>query len=421
MSTRDAWPGQEHRSAEDRSPASNWLLLTVLAGLGAASPLATDMYVPGLPDMARSLGASSAGTQLTLTAFLLGVIVGQLVLGPMSDMVGRRPVLLLGTFTFAVFSLGCAFAPTIEAMTVLRFGQGVAGAAGIVVGRAVVVDLFHGPELSRVYAALSGIGALGPVLAPVLGGGLLAVAPWRFVFVVLALAGVALMLGIARGVPESLPRGRRTEGGAGGALRATGAVAVRPGVLVPVLTMGCTGAATFAYIAGATFVLHDLLHLSPAMSSLVYGVNALGSLGASLLYGRLARRHRPETLMAVGAAAGLAGQLVLLTLTSGGGGGLWATWLCLLVSVSSFGFLFPSLTTVGQSRGRDAPGATSALLGAAQFTFGAAASPLIGLFGTRSAAPMALVMGAFLALATVGAVVCLRQESPVFVTGGRST
>jgi DHA1 family bicyclomycin/chloramphenicol resistance-like MFS transporter len=114
--------------------------------------------------------------------------------------------------------------------------------------------------------------------------------------------------------------------------------------------------------------------------------------------------------MVVGAATGLAGQLVLLTLASTVGSGLWTTWACLLVSVSSFGFLFPSLTTVGQSRGRDAPGATSALLGAAQFAFGAAASPLVGLFGTGSAAPMALVMGAFLALATVGAVVCRRQS-----------
>ncbi|MDJ1133466.1 multidrug effflux MFS transporter [Streptomyces iconiensis] len=390
--------------------ASHGLLLAVLAGLGAASPLATDMYVPGLPDMARSLGTTSAGTQLSLTAFLLGVIVGQLVLGPMSDMVGRRPVLLAGTSAFALFGLGCALAPTIEAMTALRFGQGLAGAAGIVVGRAVLVDLFHGAELSRVYAVLSGIGALGPVLAPVLGGGLLAVAPWRFVFVALALAGAVLTVGIARGVPESLARERRTGGGVAGALRATGRVAARPGVLVPVLTMGCTGAATFAYIAGATFVLHDLLHLSPAMSSVVYGVNALGNLGGSLLYGRLARRRRPETLMVAGAATGLAGQLVLLALVSTAGSGLWTTWGCLLVSVASFGFLFPSLTTVGQSRGRDAPGATSALLGAAQFAFGAAASPLVGLFGTRSAAPMALVMGAFLALATVGAAICRRQS-----------
>ncbi|WP_327665547.1 multidrug effflux MFS transporter [Streptomyces sp. NBC_00498] len=392
---------------------SRVLLLAVLAGLGAASPLATDMYVPGLPDMARSLDTSSAGTQVTLTAFLLGVIVGQLVLGPLSDMVGRRPVLLLGTSAFALFGLGCAFAPTIEAMTVLRFGQGVSGAAGLVVGRAVVVDLFHGVELARVYGTLAGVGALGPVLAPVLGGALLALAPWRYVFVALALVGAVLVVGLARGVPESLPPQRRIGGGVGGALRATARLVARPTVLAPVLTMGCMGAAVFAYVAGATFVLQDLLRLSPAMSSIVYGVNALGNLGASLLYGRLARRFAPESLMVAGAVVGLAGQVVLLLLAGTVGVGLWPIWLCLLVSVASFGFLFPALTTVGQSRGREAPGAMSALLGAAQFAFGAAASPLVGLFGTRSAAPMALVMGAFLALTTVGAVLCRRQRAAV--------
>lgn len=392
---------------------SRVLLLAVLAGLGAASPLATDMYVPGLPDMARSLNTSSAGTQVTLTAFLLGVIVGQLVLGPLSDMAGRRPVLLLGTAAFALFGLGCALVPTIEAMTALRFCQGVSGAAGLVVGRAVVVDLFHGAELARVYGTLSGIGALGPVLAPVLGGALLAVAPWRFVFVALGIVGGVLVVGLARGVPESLPPQRRLGGGAGGALRATTRLLARPAVLAPVLTMGCMGAAVFAYVAGATFVLHDLLRLSPAASSLVYGVNALGNLGASLLYGRLARRFGPEALMLAGAAVGLAGQVALLLFTGAGGAGLWPVWLCLFVSVASFGFLFPALTTVGQGRGREAPGAMSALLGAAQFTFGAAASPLVGLFGTRSAAPMALVMGGFLALTTVGAVVCRRQGGAV--------
>lgn len=387
--------------------------LTVVAGLGAVSPLATDMYVPALPDMARSLGTTVVGTQTTLTAFLLGVIAGQLVLGPMSDLVGRRPILLSGTSAFAVFSFGCACAPTIEVMAALRFGQGLGGAAGIVVGRAVIVDLYRGVELSRAYATLSAIGALGPVIAPLLGGGLLAVAPWRFVFITLALAGAALALAAGRVVPESLPRERRVRGGAGGALRAVGALLSQPAVLVPVVTMGCMGAAVFAYIAGATFVLHDLLHLSATMSSIVYGVNALASLGASLLYGRWVRTRRPETLMVIGAVTGLCGQLLLLVLIAAVGAQLWALCLCLLVTVASFGFLFPALSAVGQSRGRTAPGTTSALLGVAQFSFGAAASPVIGLFGTRSAIPMAVVMSSFLALTTVGAIICREQGRAV--------
>ncbi|ATL32075.1 multidrug effflux MFS transporter [Streptomyces formicae] len=392
-------------------PGSRTAFLTVIAALGAVGPLATDMYVSALPDMARSLGTGAAATQATLTAFLLGVIAGQLVLGPLSDLVGRRPVLLYGTAAFAVFSFGCACAPTIEALTALRFGQGVAGAAGIVVGRAVIVDSYRGIELSRAYATLSAIGALGPVLAPVLGGGLLSVAPWRFVFIALALAGAGLTLAAVRVVPESLPRERRVEGGAGGALRTARTLLSQPAVLVPVVTMGCMGAAVFSYIAGATFILHDLLHLSATMSSVVYGVNALANLCASLLYGRLVRTRRPETLMVIGAVTALGGQLLLLVLSAAAGTHLWTFCWPLLITVASFGFLFPAVSAVGQGRGRTAPGTMSALLGVAQFSFGAAASPLIGLFGTRSAAPMAVVMSVFLALTAVGAISTWRQPS----------
>ncbi|MER5439476.1 MFS transporter [Streptomyces sp. NPDC002790] len=189
-----------------------------------------------------------------------------------------------------------------------------------------------------------------------------------------------------------------------------GTLLARPNILAPVLTMGGVGAAVFAYIAGATFVLHDLLRLSATMTSVVYGVNALANLGASLLYGRLVRGRRPETLLVIGAVAGLGGQLLLLVLTATVGSQLWAFCLCLLITVASFGFVFPAVNAVGQSRGRTAPGTMSALLGVAQFTFGAAASPLIGLFGTRSAAPMAIVMATFLALTTAGATVCRRQS-----------
>lgn len=283
-----------------------------------------------------------------------------------------------------MFSLGCACAPTIEAMTALRFGQGIGGAAGIVVGRAVIVDLHRGVELSRAYSTLSAIGALGPVIAPVLGGGLLAVAPWRFVFIALALADATLAIAAARAVPESLPHERRVRDKAGGALRAVRTLLSRPTVLAPVPTMGCMGAAVFAYIAGATFVLHDLPRLSATMSSIVYGVGALANLCTSLLYGRLVRTRRPEMLMVIGAVTGPGGQLLFLALTATVGAELWAFCLCMLITVSSFGFLFPAVSTVGQSRGRTAPGTMSALLGVAQFSFGAAASP-----SSASSAPAA--------------------------------
>ncbi|MFJ3951624.1 Bcr/CflA family efflux MFS transporter [Streptomyces libani] len=264
-------------------------LLMVLAGLSGASPLATDMYVPALPDLARSLSTDASGAQMSLTGFLAGIIVGQLVLGPLSDAVGRRPVLIGGSVLFAAFSTVCALAPTVEVLIAARVGQGIAGAAGIVVSRAVVADLFDDRELPSVFSRLGAITAAAPVLAPLAGGALLLAVSWRYVFAVLALMGVLLALGVWHWIPESHPPHTRLTGGPAASLRAIGQVAAQRAVLTPVLALACGGAAVFAYIAGTTFLFQDIYRLSPALSSLVYGVNAVGNMAGSLTYGRLAK------------------------------------------------------------------------------------------------------------------------------------
>ncbi|MER6841018.1 multidrug effflux MFS transporter [Streptomyces platensis] len=382
----------------------------VLAGLSGASPLATDMYVPALPDLARSLGTDASGAQMSLTGFLAGIIVGQLVLGPLSDAVGRRPVLMGGSVLFAVFSTVCALAPTVEVLNAARVGQGVTGAAGIVVSRAVVADLFDDRELSSVFSRLGAITAMAPVLAPLAGGALLLMVSWRYVFVVLALMGVFLALGVWRWIPESHPPPARLRGGLAASLRTIGQVAGRRAILTPVLALACGGAAVFAYIAGTTFVFQDIYGLSPALSSLVYGVNAVGNMAGSLAYGRLARRRAPEDLLVISGVMATTGTAALCLIQATTGGAMLLTWLCLLITISAFGLFFPAVMTVAQSRGRAAPGATSALLGGGQFLFGAAASPLVGLFGTHSPAPMAAVMTSCLALGTVAAVVAKRAH-----------
>jgi DHA1 family bicyclomycin/chloramphenicol resistance-like MFS transporter len=386
-------------------------LLLVLAGLSGVSPLATDMYVPALPDLARSLATDASGAQLSLTSFLVGIIAGQLALGPLSDAVGRRPVLISGSVLFAGFSVVCALAPTVAVLNSARVGQGVAGAAGMVVSRAVVTDLFDDRELPLVFSRLGAIGAMAPVMAPLAGGALLLVVPWRYVFAVLALMGVLLAAGVWRWIPESHPPDARLTGGLGTSLRAIGGVAAQPAVLAPVLALGCGGAAVFAYIAGTTFVFQDIYHLSPALSSLVYGVNALGNMSGSLAYGRLARHRSPEALLIISGILATAGAAALLVLQATTGSSMPLTWLCLLVSISAFGLFFPAVITIAQIRGRAAPGATSALLGGGQFLLGAAASPVVGLFGTRSPAPMAAVMIISLALGTLAALATKRTHS----------
>ncbi|MEU8782481.1 multidrug effflux MFS transporter [Streptomyces sp. NPDC048637] len=386
-------------------------LLLVLAGLSGVSPLATDMYVPALPALARSLATDASGAQLSLTSFLAGIIAGQLVLGPLSDAVGRRPVLIGGSVVFAVFSTVCAVASTVAVLNTARVGQGIAGAAGIVVSRAVVTDLFDDRELSSVFSRLGAITAMAPVLAPLAGGALLLAVSWRFVFAVLALMGLLLAVGVWRWLPESLPPDARLTGGLAAGLRAIGQVAAQPAVLTPVLALACGGAAVFAYIAGTTFVFQDIYHLSPALSSLVYGVNAIGNMTGSLAYGRLARHRRPETLLMISGILATAGAAALLLIQATTGSAMPLTWLCLLITVSAFGLFFPAVMTIAQSRGRAAPGATSALLGGGQFLLGAAASPLVGLFGTQSPAPMAAVMATCLTLGTLAAMATKRTRS----------
>ncbi|MET9718231.1 multidrug effflux MFS transporter [Streptomyces rochei] len=406
MTTRSA--AAPDAASPDAIAPKHLRLLLVLAGLSGVSPLATDMYVPAMPDLARSLATDASGAQLSLTSFLVGIIAGQLALGPLSDAVGRRPVLIGGSFLFVGFSLVCALAPTVAVLNSARVGQGVAGAAGIVVSRAVVTDLFDDRELPTVFSRLGAIGAMAPVLAPLAGGALLLLVPWRYVFAVLALMGVLLAAGVWRWIPESHPPDARLTGGLAPSLRAIGRTAAQPAVLAPVLALACGGAAVFAYIAGTTFVFQDIYHLSPALSSLVYGVNALGNMSGSLAYGHLTRHRSPEVLLIISGALATAGAVALLLLQTTAGSNMPLTWLCLLITISAFGLFFPAVITIAQSRGRAAPGATSALLGGGQFLLGAAASPVVGLFGTQSPAPMAAVMAVSLTLGTLAAIATKR-------------
>lgn len=186
--------------------------VVVLGALSAFGPLSLDLYLPGLPQLADDLGASASAAQLTLTACLLGLAVGQLLSGPWSDAVGRRRPLVIGVGAYIAASLACAFATSIEALVALRFVQGLAGAAGIALSRAVVRDLRSGPAAARLFAALLLVNGLAPVLAPVLGGQLLQSTDWRGLFVVLAAIGGAILAGTALVVPESHAAPRRRVG-----------------------------------------------------------------------------------------------------------------------------------------------------------------------------------------------------------------
>lgn len=373
-------------------------LVAALATLTAVAPLATDMYIPGFPAMGATLNASGSAVQLTMTTFLAGIVLGQLVVGPISDGIGRRRLLLGGTLAFALFSVACSVAPSVELLIGFRFLHGASGAIGIVLARAVLTDRFTGPALPRTFALLSQIMALAPVVAPVLGGLVLSLGSWRTVFAVLAGFGVLQFLVVWLVIPESLPPQRRHGGGLGTSFGLMGHLLRDRSFVGYMLVMGFAGAALFSYIAGSSFVFEDLHHLSATSYSLIFASNAVALVISGQIFARLSRRFRLNRLLVFGLAVAGAANLAQLLLAVLVGESVAGTWVCLFISMLGIGVVFPSTMTIGQTIGRDTPGSASALIGATQFLCGAAASPLVGLFGHGSSVPMAGVMlAAFLA------------------------
>ena len=364
----------------------------VLGSLTAVAPLSIDTYLPALPTIADDLGASASLVALTLTACVVGLAVGQLVAGPLSDVLGRRRPMLVGALGFVVLSAACAAAPDVWSLVALRLGQGLFGAVGIVLARAVVRDLHSGPAAARAFAALMLVSGVAPIVAPVLGGQLLRLTSWRGVFVVLAALGAVIVVGVLVRVPETLPRGERTRGG----LRATAAafrvLLADTRVLACVSAAGFGFAAMFAYISGSTFALQGLYGLSPQAFSGVFAVNSVGIVSAVQLSGRLiaAERAVPQRMVALGLAIAVVGSSTVLA--GALGLGVWGVVVGLFVTVCGVGTALPAATTLTLADHPEHAGSASALLGTSQFLVGGFAAPLVGIGGGRSALPMGLTM-----------------------------
>jgi DHA1 family bicyclomycin/chloramphenicol resistance-like MFS transporter len=390
-----------------------WLAL-LLGGLSTFGPLSMDMYLPGLPELGRELHASASATQLTLTACLAGLALGQLVAGPLSDRLGRRRPVLVGVALYTLASLLCALAPSIAVLVVLRFIQGAAGAAGIVIGRAVVRDLYEGDAAARLFSSLTLVGGVAPILAPVLGAQLLAVTDWRGIFVVLAGLGAVLLAAAAFGLRESLPAPqRRTDGLAG--LRLALGILVRDRTFTAyALSSGFVMGAMFAYIAGSPFVLQDIHGLSPAAYSAVFAFNGLGIMSASYASRRLIGRLRPAQVLEIGVGIAVAGAaLLLVSVLADAPVGFVIAGLFLVVA--PVGLVTPNATALALADHPAIAGSASALLGVAQFLIGAVAAPLVGVAGTHSAVPMAITIAAM----TLAATVCALMPSRVSGGGPR--
>jgi DHA1 family bicyclomycin/chloramphenicol resistance-like MFS transporter len=380
-------------------------LILILGALTAIAPLSVDMYLPALPQLSRDLSAGPVRAQLTLTACVAGLALGQIVAGPLSDAYGRRRPLLIGMAAYCVASLLCVVAPTVEALIALRLIQGAAGAAGIVIGRAVVRDLYDAAAAARFFALLMLVSGLAPMLAPVFGGQLLRFTRWTGVFVVLSAIGAALCLAALLGLRETLPPANRESGGVRRTLATFRALLADRSFIGYAVPMGLGFAAMFTYISGSPFVLQEIYGLSPQGFSVVFGCNALGLITAGQVGGVLAGRVRLRRLLAAGltmvATGGVA--LVVAVLTGAGLGGVLPA---LFLVVSAQGLIGPVATALALSgRPPRIAGSASALLGLTMFAIGGAAAPLAGVAGPHTAVPMALTIAALaLSAAAVAAI-----------------
>ncbi len=367
------------------------LLPLILGMLAAFAPLAIDMYLPALPAMAADLGSDSGGAQLTIASYFVGMGLGQLIYGPLTDRFGRRPPLFVGVGLFLLTSLACALAQTMPQMIALRLLQALGGCAGMVVARAVVRDVAHLRDPVRLMGRLMLIMGVAPILAPFLGGVLSGWLGWRSIFVFLALfAGTALLL-VALLLPETHAPERRLRQNPWEIIQAYLGLLRDGRFLRPALASGFAIAGMFAYIAGSPMVFMEVHGVALAEYGIWFGINAAGIIGGSQVSGWLAERWGREVLftrvlraMAVAALA-----LVVATLL---GGGFAMIFLCLFVFITMLGVVMPLGTVLGMAHFAAMAGTASALLGTLQFGLGGVAGAVLGLWHDASGLPMAAVI-----------------------------
>jgi DHA1 family bicyclomycin/chloramphenicol resistance-like MFS transporter len=386
-------------------------LVIIIGALTAFGPLSMDMYLPGLPSISQDLGSPAWQIQLTLTACLLGLAVGQVIAGPLSDKLGRRKPLLVGLFTYTVASLLCAIAPSGLLLILFRLLQGLAGAAGIVLARAAVRDIFSGAEVARFFAMTMAVNGLAPILAPVIGGQILNFTSWRGVFVLLTAIGIILLVSTALGLEETLPVERRRSDGISATLGTFGQLLRDRHFMGYALSSSFAFAAMFAYISGSPFVLENIYKVSPQIFSLIFASNALGIIVTSQISGRLVGKVGPRKLLAFGLGITATGGIILLAVAALNLG-LIGLLPALFITVCSIGFIAPNATALALADYARNAGSASAFIGVIQYIIGAAVTPLVSLAGESSALPMSMII-AFFAIAAVLIFVTLTRSTRV--------
>lgn len=380
---------------EKVSATRKWWLIIFMGVISATGPLSLDMYLPGLPEMQKYFHSSASTLQLSITFCLIGLAVGQLIVGPISDRIGRRIPLIVGFTLYAITSLMLIFTNNIYLFILIRLIQGLAGSTGQVLSRAVARDMFSGHELTKFYAMLMAVNGAFPIISPIIGGMLLPIVQWQGIFGLLFIIGILVVLGVIFTLPETFVSDEQDQVTLIQTFKALGGMFSKRRFILIALTQGLVFGSLFSYISASSFVFQTYFHMTVGQFSLLYAINGLGIILGNNLPGYLPDRITDRDVMTGGLVGGLFAGVLLV-------GSLFVQPMAILVIIPLFitvfcvGIVNTVATSMAMSiEGRQNAGAASAVLGLLMNIIGALASPLSGVMGTQSYAPLAWLIFGF--------------------------
>jgi DHA1 family bicyclomycin/chloramphenicol resistance-like MFS transporter len=380
------------------------LLALLFGAVSALPPLSIDSSLPALPAMAAGLGVSAGTIQLNLSAYMIGSAFGQLVIGPLSDRHGRRPLLLAGLGLYIAASAGCAFAGDLGTLIALRFVQGLGTACGRVLPRAMVRDLFEREHAARMLSYMMAVGGASPILAPLIGGFLTGWAGWRAVFLMMTVYAVVLLAVSAMLMRETLPPEARQRPSFGRILVNYWMILRHRTVLAYLACVICANVGLFAFLAASSSVLIGVLGETPARFGVDFAMVMCAFTAANLVGGKLVVRVGIDRLLGVGVAICAVGGALMAGLALAGVLSIWAIVVPMFIYIAGYGLVLPQATAGALSPFPQLAGTASALVGFVQFSGGAASATVVGLLHDGTQMPMTLAIGA----AGIGVAVAFR-------------
>lgn len=367
------------------------IFVIILGALTAIGALSIDMFLPGLPEIKNDFHTTTSNAQLTLSLFMIGLALGNLFAGPISDATGRKKPLWISMFIYTLASLGIVFVTNIEIMIALRFIQGVTGGAASVISRAIASDMYKGKELTKFLSLLMLVNGVAPVIAPAIGGVILSLAVWRMVFIILTVFGILMVIGSLTKVPESLQDDEKDSDGIKEMFKNFKHLLETPKFVLPMLIQGFSFIMLFTYISASPFIIQKIYGMSALQFSIMFAAIGITLIISSQLVGVLVdRKERRQLLKIVTYIQVLGVVIVAITLLNHLSFWILVIGFIILVApvtaVASLGF---SIAMDESTRGR---GSASSLLGLVQFLLGGLMSSLVNVMGEHNVIPYVVII-----------------------------